>query len=149
MAKSQESYSKKEKEKRRLKKKKDKAEKKAERRANSPGGGLENMMAYIDEDGNITDTPPDPTKKKKEVIAENIQLGVPKREKTESLAIRKGRVDFFNTEKGYGFIKESNSTDSFFVHVHGLIDEIKEGDQVQFELERGLKGMNAVKVKLV
>jgi len=133
----------------RLKKREDKKKKAAERRANSAGGSLDSMMAYIDENGNIVDTPPDPTKKKK-IVAEDIEIGVPKREKLESLSVRTGRLDFFNTDKGYGFIKEDNSKDKFFVHIKGFIDEdIKENDKVSFELERGLKGMNAVKVKKI
>ena len=105
------------------------------------------MVAYVDEFGNITDTPPDPTKKKK-IKAKDIALGVPKREDAgTSLSIRKGRVEFFNDAKGFGFIKELDSQEKFFVHVNGLIDEIKENDIVTFELERGLKGMNAVRVK--
>ena len=146
MAKSQETFSKKEKEKKRLKKRKDKLEKREERRENSPGGGLENMTAYVDEDGNITDTPPDPTKKKKLVNAKSIEIGVPKREDTGP-SIRTGRVEFFNDSKGFGFIKELDTQEKYFVHVNGLIEEVREGDTVVFELERGMKGMNAVRVK--
>ncbi|MBT3303316.1 MAG: cold shock domain-containing protein [Bacteroidetes bacterium] len=146
MAKSQESYNKKEKEKKRLKKRKDKLEKKVERKANSDGGGLENMMAYVDEFGNITDTPPDPTKKKQKIKAEDIEIGVPKREKKDIDPIKKGKVEFFNDSKGYGFIKEVGTQEKFFVHVNGLLEEIQEGNMVTFELERGMKGMNAVRV---
>ncbi|MCK5104322.1 MAG: cold shock domain-containing protein [Cyclobacteriaceae bacterium] len=144
--KSQETFNKKEKEKKRLKKKLEKQQKREERRANSEGGGLENMMAYVDENGNITDTPPDP-KKKKVVNAKSIEIGVPKREEVVVDAIRKGRVEFFNHSKGFGFIKEIGTQEKFFVHVNGLLEEIMENDMVTFELERGLKGMNAVKVK--
>lgn len=146
MAKSQETFSKKEKEKKRLKKRQDKQQKREERKMNSEGGGLENMMAYVDEDGNITDTPPDPTKKKK-INAKNIEIGVPKREEEPDANVKKGRVEFFNHAKGYGFIKELQSVEKFFVHVNGVLEEIKEGDLVTFELERGMKGLNAVKVK--
>lgn len=149
MAKSQETFNKKEKEKKRLKKRQDKQQRKEERLANSKGGGLENMMAYIDEDGNITDTPPDVTKKKRKVIAENIELGVPKREKEDVNAVRTGRVEFFDDTKGFGFIEDINSKEKFFVHINGCNDEIKENDKVSFELERGMKGMNAVRVSLV
>jgi len=148
MAKSQESFNKKELEKKRLKKLKDKQQKKDERKKNSPGGGLENMIAYVDENGNVTDTPPDPTKKTK-VNADSIEIGVPKREKEATPSVRKGRVEFFNDSKGFGFIKELETQEKFFVHVNGLIDEIRENDVVTFELERGFKGMNAVRVKKV
>jgi cold shock CspA family protein len=146
MARSQESFSKKEKEKKRLKKRKDKKAKLEERRAKAEEGSSDDMIAYVDEHGNITDTPPDLTKKKK-VKAESIEIGVPKRDKEEYDPIRKGRVEFFNDDKGFGFIIDMTSQEKFFVHISGLIDEIKEGNLVTFELERGMKGMNAVRVK--
>ena len=59
-----------------------------------------------------------------------------------------GTVKFFNEEKGYGFIKDSESTKEYFVHANGLLDTITEGDEVTFELEEGRKGLNAVNVKL-
>jgi cold shock CspA family protein len=148
MAGSQQTFNKKDKEKKRLKKRLDKQQKMAERKANSQGGGLENMIAYVDENGRITDIPPDPANRKK-IEAESIEIGVPKREKEETTAIRKGTVDFFDNSKGFGFIKELDTQERYFVHVKGLIEEIKEGDLVTFEIERGLKGMNAVRVKKV
>jgi cold shock CspA family protein len=150
MAKSQQTYNKKEKEKKRLKKRQDKLLKKEERKANSTGGDLEDMIAYVDENGMITDTPPDPTKKKKVIKAENIEIGIPKREEEEEEEkVRQGKVSFFDSSKGFGFILDMKSQEKFFVHVSGLIDDVGEDDKVTFELERGMKGMNAVKVKIV
>ena len=60
-----------------------------------------------------------------------------------------GTVKFFNESKGFGFIVEDNDKKDYFVHSTGLIDQIKEGDKVEFELEEGRKGLNAVKVKVV
>ena len=60
-----------------------------------------------------------------------------------------GTVKFFNEAKGFGFIKPADSSEDVFVHSSGLIDEIRENDQVEYELEKGRKGMNAVKVKVV
>ena len=60
-----------------------------------------------------------------------------------------GIVKFFNETKGFGFIKPSDSGEDIFVHSSGLIDEIRENDKVQYEVERGKKGMNAVNVKVV
>jgi cold shock protein len=60
-----------------------------------------------------------------------------------------GTVKFFNTEKGFGFIKHDDSNKETFVHVSGLISNIKEGDKVEFELQEGKKGLNAVNVKLI
>ncbi|ERR1035437_4422175 len=148
MAKSQESINKKDKETKRFKKQKDKQQKSEERKKNSQGGGLENMLAYVDENGILTNTPPDPTKKKV-IDANSIKIAVSKREEEDTPAIRNGRVEFYNDSKGFGFIKELATQEKYFVHVNGLIDEIKENDLVTFELERGLKGMNAVRVKKV
>lgn len=61
----------------------------------------------------------------------------------------KGTVKFFNESKGFGFITEEGSNTEHFVHVSGLIDEIREGDFVEFDLEEGRKGLNAVNVKVV
>lgn len=63
--------------------------------------------------------------------------------------MNKGTVKFFNDTKGFGFINEEDSNTEHFVHVSGLIDEIREGDNVEFELEEGKRGMNAVNVKVV
>ncbi len=60
-----------------------------------------------------------------------------------------GTVKFFNSEKGFGFIRHDDSNKETFVHVSGLIDEIKENDRVEFDLQNGQKGMNAVNVKLI
>ncbi|MEY3426362.1 MAG: hypothetical protein RL679_1720 [Bacteroidota bacterium] len=60
----------------------------------------------------------------------------------------KGVVKFFNETKGFGFIIDSESNKEYFVHVSGLIDKIKENDEVEFELEEGKKGLNAMNVKL-
>ncbi len=60
-----------------------------------------------------------------------------------------GTVKFFNEAKGFGFIKSADNGEEVFVHVSGLIDEVRENDQVEYEVERGKKGMNAVRVKLV
>jgi CspA family cold shock protein len=62
--------------------------------------------------------------------------------------MKKGKVKFFNESKGFGFIKHSDSDEEYFVHVSGLIDEIREDDEVTFELREGKKGLNAVNVKL-
>ena len=60
-----------------------------------------------------------------------------------------GTVKFFNDTKGFGFIKEDGTDKEHFVHISGLIDEIREGDEVEFELEQGKKGFNAVNVKVI
>ena len=147
MGKSQETFSKKEKEKKRLKKRQDKLAKREERRAN-PKKTFEESIAYIDENGNFTDTPPD--KSKRTVIkAEDIEIGVPTRENENDDSIKSGKLEFYNNEKGYGFIKENITNDKYFVHVSSLNGDIGENDKVSFELEKGPKGLNAVRVNKI
>jgi len=147
MGKSQETWNKKENEKKRLKKKKDKEARKEERKANAKEGNSFEI-AYVDEYGNFSSTPPDP-QKKVSVKQEDIQVSVPKHAApSKADLIRKGIVTFFNDSKGYGFIKDSETQESVFVHINGLIDPIKENNKVTFEVEMGHKGPNAVRVKL-
>ena len=147
MAKAQTNFGKQDNEKKRLQKKNEKEERRRERQA-SKGQSLDDMIAYVDENGNITSTPPDPTKKK-EVALESIRIGVPKQEDREPEdVVRQGSVTFFNTAKGYGFIKDTTNQESIFVHANnlgGLV--LTEGDKVSFETEPGMKGPTAVRVK--
>jgi cold shock CspA family protein len=140
---SNESFNKREKEKLKQKKKEEKQKKKAERKKGS--GDLDSMIAYVDEFGNLTDTPPDPTKKKA-VSAEEIELGVPKRAEEEPDVPHKGVVAFFNHEKGFGFINETGTGERYFVHVNNLRQPISENDKVTFDAERGPKGLSAINV---
>jgi len=149
MARSQETFSKKEKEKKRQKKKQEKQLKKDERKANSDKGkSFEDMIAYVDEYGNLTSTPPDPSRKSI-INIEDIQIGISRQAPVEpGDLIRTGTVTFFNESKGYGFIKDHESQESVFVHVNGLLGPVSENDKVTFETEMGHKGMNAVRVKV-
>jgi cold shock CspA family protein len=141
-----ETFAKKEKEKKRAKSKQDKAEKMRDRKANSnKGKSLEDMMAYVDEDGNLSATPPDP-KKKKVLNVEDISLSASRPVEPEEL-IRKGVITHFNDAKGYGFISDLKSKENIFVHINQLLEKVKEGNLVTFETERGPKGLTAVRVK--
>lgn len=151
MAKSQQTFNKSEKEKKRLKKREDKRKKmearKLDKEANGGSDGIQ--FAYVDFNGNLVDTPPDPELKEK-IDAEEIVLGVPKKvEGEEEDPVRNGKVSFFDTSKGFGFIIDTENNEKYFCHVSGLIDQIAENDKVSFELEKGMKGMNAVKVKKI
>lgn len=145
-----ETWNKKEREKKKQQEKKEKAERKQERKDNAKSGNsLESMMAYLDENGNLVATPPDP-KKKIVINVEDIEIGVAKQApiNPEDL-IRKGIVTFFNDAKGYGFIRDIETQESLFVHANSLNEQIKEQNKVTFEVEMGPKGANAVNVKLV
>ena len=137
MARSQQSYNKKENEKKRKKKREEKQKKKDARKLMSKEKSTGIQFAYVDQFGNLTDTPPDPADKIK--VEED-------REKIDP--IRTGKVSYFDTSKGFGFIIDSENSEKYFTHVSGLIDTIEEKDEVTFELEKGMKGMNAVNVKL-
>ena len=148
MARSGETFGKKEKEKKRLKDKQEKIEKMEERKANAKKGkSLDDMMAYIDENGNISSTPPDP-KKKKVFNVEDMQIGAPKHVPGEDEdPIRTGTVSFFNDDKGFGFINDNITKERVFVHIKALTAPIRENDKVTFEVEMGPKGPTAVNVK--
>ena len=150
MAKSQVTFNKIEKEKKRLKKREEKQKKKEARKAEAKENPQGIQFAYVDFNGNLTDTPPDPAMREK-VEAESIELGIPKKEDRgeEEPTNKEGKVSFFDHSKGFGFILDSINQEKYFVHVSGLIDEIQENDKVTYELERGQKGMNAVRVKKI
>lgn len=148
MGRSQETFNKKEVRNKKEKKRKDKEAKRLARKDNEKKGGLDDMIAYVDENGQLTSTPPDPTKKKKVIKLEDIEIGVPKREKEEYDPIRKGFLDFFNDSKGFGFIKDAETKESVFVHINNMIDDIREGNKVIFEVEMGQRGPTAVNVKI-
>jgi cold shock CspA family protein len=151
MAKSQDSFNKKEKEKKRIKKNQEKLERREQRKAEKAEGGtvaFEDMISYVDENGNFSSTPPDPSKRK-EIKVEDIILGASSRYTTPEETTRHGRVKFFNEEKGYGFIIDAETKDSVFVHINNLASPLRENDKVTFEVEMGAKGANAVNVSLV
>ncbi len=140
------SFNKKEREKKRQKRKKDKAEMKAQRKVD--GNKPEEFM-YLDDEGNLTTEPPDPTKKKKVYKLEDIEISTPKKEDLPEVdRTRNGIVKFFNHEKGYGFISDKANGDSIFVHIENITGDIRENDRVTFELGSGPKGPVALLVKI-
>jgi Cold shock proteins len=143
MAKSN-SFNKREIEKNKQQKRKEKQQKREERK-NNPTDSFDDMIAYVDENGIIASTPPDLIKKKVEI--EDIAISTPKKEDVED-PILNGYVEYFNPEKGYGFIKRTGSVDKYFFHISSAPASITEGNRVTFELERGQKGMNAVRIVL-
>lgn len=141
-----ESFSKKENNKKKAKKRQDKAQKMEERKVNNnKGKNLEDMMAYIDENGNLTSTPP-PAGARKEINPEDILLGAAPI--TPEDTQRTGTVSFFN-EKGYGFIRDDKTGENVFVHNNDLMEPVKERDRVTFEKVKTPRGFNAIGVKKI
>lgn len=138
------SYNKRELEKKREQKRKEKEKRKEERKASAGGSSLDDMIAYVDKNGVIMDTQPDPDKHE-DIKLENIAVSVPKREDVEEEPL-KGRVEHFKNDKGYGFIKDMGSVEKYFFHISDAYPGIDEGAVVTFELARGNKGMNAVNI---
>ena len=119
MARSQETFGKKEVRNKREKKRKEKAKKK-EAKKESGKQSLDDMIAWVDHNGVIVDTPPDPAAKT-ETKLEDIEISVPKDDPSDKQdTTRKGVVAFFNDSKGYGFIRDLDTSQSVFVHINDI-----------------------------
>jgi cold shock CspA family protein len=145
-----ETWNKRERERNKQQKKKEKLERRQEKKlANKGSHNLESMLAYVDENGNLTSKPVDP-KAKVSINAEDIEISISRqREMQTEDPVRLGIVTLFKTDKGYGFIKNLETQESYFFHVNSLIDPVKENNKVSFEIERGPKGLNAINVRVV
>jgi CspA family cold shock protein len=140
------SFSKKENFKKKVQKAKEKAQKREERKtSNNKGKGLDDMLMYVDANGQLSSTPPDHVDKI-EIDLDNIQLGAAPIEAEE---IRKTGIVTFFSEKGYGFITEDKSKENIFFHSNNCTELVKKGNKVSFEKERSPKGFSAVDIKLV
>jgi cold shock CspA family protein len=148
MGRSQETFNKKEVKNKKEKKRKDKEKKRLIRKETGKKSSFDDMIAYVDEYGKISSTPPDPSKKIL-IEANGIELSATKNEPLQKNDfIRKGVVTFFNDSKGFGFIRDMESKQSVFVHANNLEEQIKENNIVIFEIGKGPKGPTALKVKL-
>lgn len=138
-----ESFSKKELRSKKAKAKQDKAQKMQDRKANNnKGKSLEEMLAYVDENGNLSPFPP------KGAIGENAAPSGD-RSRPQEEATRTGFISFFNSSKGFGFIAEDNSRESVFFHVNQLSQPVQEKDRVSFSKEKTSRGFNAVSIKKI
>jgi cold shock CspA family protein len=146
MGRSQESFNKKDVRNKKEKKRKEKAAKKLAKR-DGEKSSFDDMIAYVDENGVITNEPIDPSTKT-EVKLEDIAVSVPKGSDEEVDPVRKGTITFFNESKGFGFIKDLETKQDVFVHANNVIGEIKEGNLVTYEVEMGQRGPNAVRVQI-
>lgn len=146
MGKSSETFNKREKEKKRLQKRKDKEERKEEKKAgNKDGKTFEDMIAYVDENGNFSSTPPDATKKKA-IRESEIDLTSRNKGGAQLQTIRQGFVKFFDKDKGYGFIRDNQTQEEYFFHYRSANFPIAQSDHVTFETETSPKGPNAVRI---
>jgi cold shock CspA family protein len=147
MGRSQETSNKKEVKNKKDKKRKDKAKKKLIKKE-AGKSSFDDMIAYVDEYGRISATPPDPAKKI-QVEAEGIELSATKSDPEQKHDyIRKGVVTFFNDSKGFGFIRDMETKQDVFVHANNLLEIVKENNIVTFEIGKGPKGTTALKVKV-
>ena len=147
MGRSQETSNKKEVKNKKDKKRKEKAKKRLIKKE-AGKSSFDDMIAYVDEFGKISSTPPDPNKK---IIVEvdAIELSATKNDSSQKNDfLRKGVVTFFNDSKGFGFIRDMDNNQSVFVHINNLLEPIKENNIVNFEIGKGPKGATALKVKL-
>ena len=145
MAKSQQTYSKIEKEKARVKKREEKQKKKEARKSENKNKGIQ--FAYVDAYGNLTDTPPNPADKIK-VDASTIEIGIPKKEESDEVVdpVHNGKVSFFDSSKGFGFIQQESGPD-VFAHFSAIVSDgfktLAEGQEVEFTVTQGQKGPQA------
>lgn len=149
MGRSQETFNKKEVRNKKEKKRKEKEKKRLARKDSDKSSNLEDMFAYVDENGQISSTPPE-AGKRKETKLEDIEISVPKDDPSmKADPVRKGIVTFFNDSKGFGFIRDLDTNQSVFVHANNLLEQIKEDNLVNFEIVPGQKGPSAVHVKVI
>ena len=136
-------FGKKENEKKKQARRLEKQNRKEERKLSGKASSFDDMIAYVDENGRITSTPPDKNRMKEKINPEEIMIQTPRQ---EAPVIRKGRIEHFNVSKGYGFIKDLAGTEKYFFHVNNVLADIVENDIVTFDLERGKRGMNAINI---
>ncbi len=147
MGRSQESFNKKDVRKKKEKKRKDKMAKKLARNSDARTSP-DDMIAYVDEFGNITSEPQDPSDKE-ETKAEDIEVSIPKSDGASRSKVRTGTVTNFYDAKGFGFIRDADTKESIFVHINNTHEDIAEGNKVSFETEKGQKGLAAINVKVI
>jgi len=120
-------------------------QKRKDERRDNPATSFEDMIAYVDEYGVLHSEPQETPKE--QIDVSDVVISTPKQEEIIIQPLC-GCVDFFNAAKGFGFIKPNDSADKYFFHISNAPKEIKEGDNVTFELEQGMRGMNAVRISI-
>lgn len=144
MARSKETFNKRAKEQKRLKERQDKREKMEERKLNKQKGlKLEDMMAYVDDNGNITDKPQDP-RLKKVFRLEDIRIDIPAGNERDST--HTGKLQFFDNEKGFGFIIDDATQNRVFLHHSNIDFPAQLNDSLKFDVQPGERGPVAINV---
>lgn len=143
-------FSKRDREKKKQQARKEKEERTRERKeASRNGNSLAQMMAYVDENGDLTSIPQDHTKRR-EISIDEIQIGVPKGNEANSMErFDEGIITYYNFEKGFGFIRDSKTKQSVFVHNKQLSSSVEVNDKVKYIVSRGVKGLEATEVSII
>ena len=123
-------------------------QKKKEERTSGGSRSFEDMLAYVDENG-VLHTSQEDVKPREEIDISEIEVSVPRQSEIEDEEPLSGRVEYFTSSKGYGLIKDASDGEKYFFHVTNAPAGIAEGDRVTFELERGTRGMNAVRIAII
>ncbi|MBN1118582.1 MAG: cold shock domain-containing protein [Bacteroidales bacterium] len=145
MGRAKETFGKKEVRNKQLKKRKDKEKRRTERKEQGKTS-FDDMIAWVDENGQICSEQPDLSKKEK-IDVNSIEISVPKGGIKGKDKVLTGKVRNYDDTKGFGFISVIQLNDSVFFHVNDCTEEIKVGDKVEFETEKGLKGLKAINIR--
>lgn len=148
-----ETFSKKERNKKKLQKRREKEQRRDEKRLESATNGksLEEMFAYVDENGNLSTTPPD-SRKIRQVALEDVAISTPRGEQEDPDTLPTGTISYFDTSKGYGFITNPKNQERIFVHKSQLADPsviLATGDKVEYQAIKGPRGMQAELVRKI
>ncbi len=146
MGRAKETFGKKQTRENQLKKRQEKERRKQERKEQGKSS-FEDMIAWVDANGQIVSEPP--TEEKEEIKASDIDVSIPKGGVKSVEIINEGKVRNYDDSKGFGFIQSNSYENSIFFHINDCLEEIKPGYKVSFDLEKGQKGMKAINVKKV
>lgn len=147
MGRAKETAGKKEVRNKQIKKRKDKEKRRLEKKELGKSS-FDDMLAYVDENGQICSTPPS-TENSQNVQAEDIEISIPKGGVKSKETVITGKVINFDAVKGYGFISSNKLMDSVFFHINDCSWEAKTGDKVEFETEKGHRGLKAIQIKKI
>jgi cold shock CspA family protein len=147
MGRAKESFGKKEVRNKQQKKRKEKEKRKQEKKEQGKNS-FDDMLAWVDENGQICTEPPS-ADNKQEVKAEHIEISIPKGGGKPKNAMHTGRIRNFDEAKGYGFIRCAEINEAVFFHINDCDDDVNTGNTVEFKVEKGQKGLKATSIKKV